>query len=148
MSITPSEEHWRRRARRPRLVRALSVAIPRTAGARQAVLEAGAAEYPEDVASERPRTRRECEDGPRPCPFASCKWHLFLEVSPKTGSIKFNFPDLEVWEMRETCTLDLAERGGLPLESVGAVMNLTRERVRQLETLAMVAIASQLRGHL
>jgi hypothetical protein len=58
---------------------------------------------------------------------------LYLDVNPETGSIKLNFPDEEVWEMGETCALDIAERGGITLEEVGEIMNLTRERIRQLE---------------
>ncbi|MDB5218595.1 MAG: DNA-binding protein AsgB, partial [Myxococcaceae bacterium] len=67
------------------------------------------------------------------CPFVSCKHHLYLDVSARTGAIKLNFPDLEVWEMTETCALDVADRGGTTLEEVGAIMNLTRERIRQVE---------------
>ena len=70
---------------------------------------------------------------PRPCPFVSCKHHLFLDVSARTGAIKLNFPDLDVWDMKETCALDVADRGGTTLEDVGAIMNLTRERIRQVE---------------
>jgi len=54
-------------------------------------------------------------------------------VNPETGSIKLNFPDLEVWEMEATCALDVAERGGITLEEVGEILNLTRERIRQVE---------------
>ena len=38
-----------------------------------------------------------------------------------------------MWELRETCALDVAERGGLTLEEVGEILNLTRERIRQVE---------------
>lgn len=55
-------------------------------------------------------------------------------MNPRSGAIKVNFPNLEVWEMTETCALDVADRGGVTLEDVGAIMNLTRERIRQLET--------------
>ena len=82
---------------------------------------------------QKPRTRAECANGERPCPFVSCKHHLYLDVSARTGAIKLNFPDLEVWEMTETCALDVADRGGTTLEEVGAIMNLTRERIRQVE---------------
>ena len=84
----------------------------------------------------RPMTRAECEDGPRPCPYVSCKHHLYLDVNPETGSIKLNFPHLEPWQMVESCSLDVAERGGITLEEVGTIVNLTRERVRQVEVRA------------
>ncbi|MCA9523025.1 MAG: DNA-binding protein [Myxococcales bacterium] len=82
---------------------------------------------------DRPRTRGECLNGVRPCPYVACKFHLYLDVNPDTGSIKLNFPDLEVWEMPETCALDVADRGGITLEDVGEILNLTRERIRQVE---------------
>jgi len=81
----------------------------------------------------RPRHREDCATRTRPCPWVSCKFHLYLDVNPATGSIKLNFPDLEVWEMAETCALDVADRGGITLEEVGAILNLTRERIRQVE---------------
>ena len=56
-----------------------------------------------------------------------------LDVNPETGSIKINFPDLEPWEMRHTCALDVADENGITLEEVGEIMNLTRERIRQVE---------------
>jgi hypothetical protein len=73
----------------------------------------------------------------RPCPFVSCRYHLYIDVHPVRGSIKINFPDLEVWEMTDTCALDIADRGGITLEEVGEIMNLTRERIRQVEVKAL-----------
>ena len=61
-------------------------------------------------------------------------------MSARTGAIKLNFPDLEVWEMTETCALDVADRGGTTLEEVGAIMNLTRERIRQVEVKALAKL--------
>ncbi len=81
----------------------------------------------------RPATREDCRTSERPCPYISCKYHLYLDVNPETGSIKINFPDLDVWEMSETCALDVADRGGITLEEVGELLNLTRERIRQVE---------------
>jgi hypothetical protein len=88
----------------------------------------------DELEKERPKTRAECVGGPRPCKFVSCKYHLYLDVNPRSGSVKLNFPDKELWELAETCSLDVADRGGMTLEEVGAIMNLTRERVRQVET--------------
>lgn len=80
-----------------------------------------------------PSTRAQCVNMPRPCLYVSCRHHLYLDVNEETGSVKFNFPDKEVWELEETCALDVADRGGITLEEVGSIMNLTRERIRQLE---------------
>ena len=97
--------------------------------------------YPEDV--ERPLTRQDCLKMPRPCPFVSCEHHLYLDVNPDSGAIKLNFPHLDVWEMAETCSLDVADRGGITLEDVGAILNLTRERIRQVEVRGLVKIRTK-----
>lgn len=94
----------------------------------------------EVVNYDRPRTRDECRVGPRPCLFVSCRHHLYLDVNPVTGSVKLNFPDKEVWELEETCALDVADRGGITLEEVGVIMNLTRERIRQVEVLGLTKL--------
>jgi hypothetical protein len=132
LALAPEPQLTReqRRSRRKRDVRARTISVKRLS---KAELERGRLLYPEDTASMRPKTRAECLDGPRPCPFVSCAHHLYLDVSPRTGAIKLNFPDLEVTEMTETCALDVADRGGTTLEEVGAIMNLTRERIRQVE---------------
>jgi hypothetical protein len=88
----------------------------------------------------KPQNRGECKEGERPCPYVSCKHHLYLDVNPETGSIKLNFPDLEVWEMAETCSLDVADRGGITLEEVGEILNLTRERIRQVEVRGLLKL--------
>lgn len=88
----------------------------------------------------RPAHRADCLHGAfaaRPCPYVACKYHLFLEVNSRTGSIRLNFSDMEPWELAETCALDVADRGGVTLEEVGGWLNLTRERVRQLEVRAL-----------
>lgn len=81
----------------------------------------------------RPKRRGDCVNGERPCIHVRCKYHLYLDINPGTGSIKLNFPDKEVWELEDTCALDVADLGGRTLEEVGAILNLTRERIRQLE---------------
>jgi hypothetical protein len=88
----------------------------------------------------RPSTRSQCESEIRPCPWVACKYHLYLDVNPETGSIKINFPDLEPWELSETCALDVADRNGITLEEVGEIMNLTRERIRQVEVRGLLKL--------
>ena len=125
-----------RRSRRKRSVRARTISVKRMT---KRELEMGRVLFPE-TDYWKPRDRASCAEAMRPCPFVSCKHHLFTDVSPKTGAIKLNFPDLEVWEMSESCALDVADRGGTTLEDVGAIMNLTRERIRQVEVKALAKL--------
>jgi hypothetical protein len=121
-----------RRSRRKRPVRARTVNLK---GMQRGELADAGVPIPATQPG-RPRTRGQCASVPRPCPYISCKHHLYLDVSPRTGSIKLNFPDLEAWELR----LDIAEESGCTLETVGEIMNLTRERIRQLETSALARL--------
>jgi hypothetical protein len=95
------------------------------------------------IEQNRPKTRADCVNGPRPCLFVSCKHNLYLDVNPETGSIKLNFPDKEIWELPYTCALDVAEKGGITLEEVGEIMNLTRERIRQVETRGLMKLREE-----
>jgi len=104
-----------RRSRRKRDVRARTISVKRMT---KRDLEIGRLLYPE-TDYYKPKTRAECADGARPCPYVSCKYHLYIDVSPRTGAIKLNFPDLEVWELPESCALDVADRGGTTLETWG-----------------------------
>jgi hypothetical protein len=135
----PQVTREQRRSRRKRAIRARTISVKRMT---KRELELGRLLYPEMDDIERPETRADCASGARPCPFVSCKHHLYLDVSARTGAIKLNFPDLEVWEMTETCALDIADRGGTTLEEVGAIMNLTRERIRQVEVKGLAKMAA------
>jgi Sigma-70, region 4 len=137
-ALAPDEEITReqRRSRRKRDVRARTISVKRMT---KRELEIGKLLYPE-TDYYKPKARAECAEGPRPCPYVSCKHHLFIDVSPRTGAIKLNFPDLEVWELGESCALDISDRGGTTLEDVGAIMNLTRERIRQVEVKALAKL--------
>lgn len=124
-------------SRRKARVRARTISIKRLS---KREIEMGRRLFPaqEHAQYERPQTRGDCLPGgcneARPCPWVSCKWNMYLDVHPLTGSVKLNHPDLEPWEVEESCALDVADRGGLTLEEVGAVTALTRERIRQYET--------------
>lgn len=126
----------RRRRRRTR-PRSKTIAMKRLT---REELRVGAMMYP-PVDVPRPTTREQCRsEEMRPCPWVACKHHLYLDINPETGSIKINFPDLEPWELQHTCALDVAERGGITLEEVGEIMNLTRERIRQVEVRGLLKL--------
>lgn len=78
-----------------------------------------------DTDHARPRTRADCIDGPRPCPYVSCRHHLDLDVRD-SGSIAYS-------GAVESCSLDVAEQGGLGLIGTGRIIGVTKERVRQIE---------------
>jgi hypothetical protein len=95
----------------------------------------------DDHEAARPRTRGDCEDGQRPCAWVRCRHNLYLDIT-RAGSIQFNFPDREPEDMPAdfSCALDVADNSGATLEDVGEIMNLTRERVRQIEERGLVRL--------
>ncbi len=133
---TPEISRKIRRRRRRTRPRSKTIAMKRLT---REELRVGALMYP-PVDIPRPTKRAECMEEMRPCPWVACKHHLYLDINPETGSIKINFPDLEPWELKNTCALDVAERGGITLEEVGEIMNLTRERIRQVEVRGLLKL--------
>lgn len=93
----------------------------------------------------------DCEDIPRTdaCPWVGCPMHLYTDIGESSGALKINFPDKEPWELEETCAIRAARKAlrsapddGDKMEfrdavmdcgAVGKLMNLTRERIRQIE---------------
>lgn len=69
-----------------------------------------------------PQTRGDCLPGgsnaARPCVWITCKWWLYSQDEQTRGPV---------------CVLDVADEGGMTLESVGVLMGITRERIRQIE---------------
>lgn len=95
----------------------------------------------EDALPERPRTRGDCRDGIRPCPWVLCRYSLYLDLDPITGHVRIYHPRLEPWEVKgPSCALDVAERGPSTLEEVGDIYGVTRERIRQIETKALAKL--------
>lgn len=101
------------------------------------VLEVSAEELAQAEA-ERPRRRSDCEGREARCPWVGCKYHLYLNVRPRSGSIQRTFPGWEPEDLPISCA-DLVARmvrdhgEELTLESIGLLTGLTRERVRQIE---------------
>lgn len=105
------------------------------------VLEGLRAELPtlfalRELYDARPRTRAECEGGPRPCPFVSCKYNLFLETARRTGTLRINRPGTDPLEMpaEESCALDVADGGAQSQAEVARLLGgVSIEWVRQTE---------------
>jgi hypothetical protein len=127
-------------------VRARTISIKRLA---KRDLERGALLYPERPGVDylRPATFEECDSvglgDLTPCPFVSCKHHLYLDVNERTGAIKLNFPDRDPDELTETCSKRVAMRGGATLEEVADVIGVVRERIRQIEDRAFARIRGE-----
>lgn len=84
--------------------------------------------------SERPKKRSECEDGPRPCPWVSCKYNLAIDV--KSDGALIEFPHMLEPEFGSNCCLDHAAEGGLKLADIGRLYGHSRELIRQKVTRA------------
>ena len=91
--------------------------------------------------SDRPKTRGDCEKGPRPCPWVGCRHHLFLSPDSK-GNLHFPYGRDEgaLLEMSETCSLDVAARGGQPLESLAKMYGQSRQNLDQIVGRAMAKL--------
>ena len=74
-----------------------------------------------------PRTRGDCASVARPCPHGACRYHL--------GS-----------QARESCALDVADRGGVTLGEIGELLGVTVEGARQIELRALGTVARRLRA--
>ena len=97
--------------------------------------------YPEAASLQRPRTRAECVDGPRPCPWVGCRHNLHLEVT-QFGAIAFRDPGRQPWDERHSCVLDIVDEhpNGLTLDEVGQIFGVSRERIRQIERSGQAAM--------
>ena len=96
---------------------------------------------------EKPRRRGDCENGARPCPWVSCRHHLFLDVT-RDGEVVENFPGKDVDEIDFTCSLDIADtveghRAPLPLSVLASIMGTSRSSVTAVEVNAMKKFRSQ-----
>lgn len=70
-----------------------------------------------------PPRRGDCAEGPRPCPYPSCRYHLGPEAS-------------------ESCALDVADRGDATDAEIGALLSVSAARVRQIADAAMARLLS------
>jgi hypothetical protein len=109
-------------AKRPRKCSPMSRARTINVGKLPRSVKLGADSYElweRDHLAARPKHRGECESGPRPCPWMSCRFHTALDVDEENGSIKEVFPDFRILEEPDgdglerlqahvgTCALDI-----------------------------------------
>jgi DNA-directed RNA polymerase sigma subunit (sigma70/sigma32) len=59
----------------------------------------------------------------------------------RSGALQLNHPQLEVDQLQESCALDVADRGGETLETVGRLIGTTMERARQIIEQATTGIS-------
>jgi hypothetical protein len=108
----------------------------------QAVKAGRAAADTDAPTEQRPLTRADCEGAPRPCPWVSCRHHLYLDIT-EFGGLKHNYPG-ELESLTESCSLDVADRGSHRLHQIGTILRITRERTRQIELRARERLAEGL----
>lgn len=96
----------------------------------------------------RPTRRGECLEArgvddfgaPNPCPFVSCRYHLYLDVRDTAGAIAYGHPTVPVEELERlttTCALDVADNGPKTLRDVAHLLGVSRKRVRQIQEVAV-----------
>ena len=124
-----------------------SIGTPRSASARKELAAALRAQNDADMHElgdpPRPRTRADCVDGPRPCPWAGCRHHLGIDVMG-AGGLRLTFPERDdPTDLEHSCSLDVADDGVITtLEDVAILMNMSRERARQIEEAALDKLRS------
>ena len=99
----------------------------------------------------RPLSWADCKDRPAGavCPHVGCRHHLALDVKPRNGHLTEVFPHVGLEKLDRlpaNCALRVASKGEHTLEEVGEFMNLTRERVRQIEAVALEKMRRKLVG--
>jgi len=110
------------------------------------------------IVGSRPRVRGECAEVPRPCPYVACRYNLAVDVDETvTARRRYDKPDAitglmvrhgfadEEPAQAESCALDVADRGPATLEEVGAIMDVSKERVRQIEERALERLLAVVR---
>lgn len=100
---------------------------------REGELEIGTFLYPEAIPW-RPKIRADCAQVIRPCPYVGCRYHLYLDVDDHDN---VRTAPGEPWDRETSCALDVADEGGMELSRVAELLDVTKERVRQIEARAL-----------
>lgn len=123
-------------------------------------------EQPPQPQAARPTTRGECERGPRPCGWLTCRYSLGVEqlrvhhdgsLTVGNRRLPANATAHELEEFAEavadaitalpaSCVLDVVDAlEGATLDQVGRTLSVTRERSRQIETRALRKLPKPIR---
>lgn len=84
----------------------------------------------------KPKTRGDCVNVQRPCPWVSCKYHLATNVKPN-GTLEYVYHSVSITDITESCALDVAEQGGLSSYDVGKYLNLSGQQIKNIEKEAL-----------
>jgi hypothetical protein len=101
-----------------------------------------------DVRPDAPLTRADCYQGLRPCPWVSCRHHLAIDVT-KAGGLTISWPFLQIGEVPYSCSLDVADDypEGLSCEAVGAMLNVSHQRIDQILTRLKPLLREKMKDH-
>jgi hypothetical protein len=83
-----------------------------------------------------PASRAECKDGPRPCGYVRCKFHLWrIDAADREGNPGFGEPGTTLrpawlqWPTPPSCALDLADRGEMEDREIAQAMGMHKGNV-------------------
>ncbi|MCB2188621.1 MAG: hypothetical protein KQJ78_19545 [Deltaproteobacteria bacterium] len=82
----------------------------------------------------RPTRRAECFQGPRPCPWVGCRWHLAWEVTAVRKLLLAGDTTeaaQAITELRHTCVMDLADTEP-GMAEIGRALGVSHQRVDQM----------------
>lgn len=86
-----------------------------------------------------PRTLRDCPHGP--CHHVACRFHLWTDrVLDRDGAVVDLRETTLFGDRQHTCVLREVARGALTLDAVGKLLDVSRERVRQIEADALARL--------
>lgn len=95
-----------------------------------------------------PRTRADCIESHRPCPWIECRYSLVGERgNAARGKVyHYNHGDHEtpLESIAHTCALDVAADGAHTFEEVSQMLGVSKQRIQQLSDAAFAKLASAL----
>lgn len=90
----------------------------------------------------RPKKRGDCAEMPRPCPYATCRYSLLVEITDSGRLVdRTNGGDISL--IKETCALDIADRGAHTIFDVGDIMGIAKSRAGQISDGALLKLEEE-----